>query len=320
MSISLASAGTPATGSTGLNPAHPLGTVVGRVGVIRVVTKPDTATINTPANWTSIASGTGGTGSQGVDTGPMAVAVFYRVFDGSGADAAPALTITSGNASQAVIDHYQVTSAFDAASFAGTTGADATHLTDWSATGGADLSLNAGDLLLGVSACCSNATGGVTISSRAVAADGATFGTIGNTRQASTNTGNDCTLDTWDAPVTGGPSTSAPTYSASHSANNSGVTAFVKLVEASTGATTANAEATAATIAAQSVLFGIPTGLVVTAVAWNRVDLSWSPVAWARAYDVARDGGIVARVTAPAYSDTSLLPRTTYEFKVRAVH
>jgi len=231
--ITLITAGTVAAGSTLVSPSYPAGVATNRLAVMRVGGKPDTETISTPGGWTPFpgTDGAGGTGAQGIDTGPMHVAMFYRVLDGSESGAV-AVSIPGGNSNLAVIDIYEASSGFDTPAFAGTTGADAAHDLAWSAAGATDLGLAAGDRLLVVSACTSNAAGGVGITSRAVTATGSTFGAVANQHAFQTNTGNDSLLDTCDFPVTGGPSSAAPVYSSTHDASNSGATALAKLVAA----------------------------------------------------------------------------------------
>lgn len=245
MAITRVGSGTALAGTGGLTPAYPAGVAAGRVAVLKATLKPDTGTISTPTGYTPFpgTAGTGGTGTQGADTGAMRVALFYRVLDG-GESGTVTVSFTGNNNGFAVIDIYAADGGFDTASFAGTTGGDATHGTAWSSTGAANLSLAAGDLLVAATACTSNASNNLGISSRSVTAAGATFGALADVALSLTNSGNDSSLDWWDAPVTAGPSSAAPTYTATHSANDSGVTAFARLVEdttvAVTGATSGN--------------------------------------------------------------------------------
>lgn len=64
-----------------------------------------------------------------------------------------------------------------------------------------------------------------------------------------------------------------------------------------------------------------PTGLTVTPVGTDELDLAWNAVTGVSAYDVERDGLVIARdVAALAYNDTGLAPATLYNYKVGAVH
>jgi hypothetical protein len=234
MTISRVGAGTVVAGTTGpLLPAYPAGVAAGRVALLKVVLKPSTATITTPAGFLPFpnTNATGGTGAQGADTGPVRVAMFYKMLVGSETGTVSVALASTPNNAQAVIDIYDATNGFREASFAGTNGADAVNDTGWSITGAAALGLAARDWLVGCDACASNGAGTITVSARAVSATGATFGTIDNLRNTGSNSGNDSTISTWDAPVTGGSSTVAPGYTATHSAANSGVTAMARLVE-----------------------------------------------------------------------------------------
>lgn len=250
MAITLVGQGTVAGGSTPLTPAYPSGVASGRVAVLKVAGKPDTNTINTPTGFDPFpnTNGTGGTGAVGVDTGPTRAAMFYRVLDGSETGTVSVST-SAGGSNNSVIDIYAADSGFDTASFAGTTGGDASHDTSWSAAGSTDLDLTSGDVLVGCSSCCSNNANNIVISSRAVSATGSTFGSVANERTFNNNTGNDSCFDTFDFPVTGGPSSAAPTYTCTHSASNSGVTSFARLVENAGGTnTTVNPAAVGATV------------------------------------------------------------------------
>jgi len=67
-----------------------------------------------------------------------------------------------------------------------------------------------------------------------------------------------------------------------------------------------------------------PTELTATAVATDRIDLTWSPAQDAEtgiaAYKVFRDGLEVATTTETSYQDSGLSPATEYEYRVSAVN
>ncbi len=67
-----------------------------------------------------------------------------------------------------------------------------------------------------------------------------------------------------------------------------------------------------------------PTELSATAVATNRIDLTWSPAedeeTGIAAYKVFRDGLEVATTTETSYQDSGLSPATEYEYRVSAVN
>lgn len=64
----------------------------------------------------------------------------------------------------------------------------------------------------------------------------------------------------------------------------------------------------------------VPTGLTATAVASDRVDLSWTAVTGATGYDIERNGSVIASGNATTnFSDTGLSPSTAYSYRVRTV-
>ncbi len=67
-----------------------------------------------------------------------------------------------------------------------------------------------------------------------------------------------------------------------------------------------------------------PTELTATAVATDRIDLTWSPAqdeeTGIAAYKVFRDGLEVATTTETSYQDSGLSPATEYEYRVSAVN
>lgn len=232
MTISLQAAGTIVAGTTSVAPAYPTGVASGRWAELKVITKPDTATIRTPTGWIPLGQAAGGAGTTGIDVGPMRAALFGKILSGSESGTVT-VTIDNGNSSQGVIDIYNSTVGFDvAAMIAGAWGADTASDTSWSAACGFGLNLGTGDLVVGLSACASNTS--ATITSQALSATGATFGAVANARTGSTNNGNDCLLETFDFPVSSGSSNVAPTYTATHGAANTGVTVMSRLRESAT--------------------------------------------------------------------------------------
>lgn len=61
-----------------------------------------------------------------------------------------------------------------------------------------------------------------------------------------------------------------------------------------------------------------PTGLATTAVAYNRVDLTWNASSGATGYTVRRDGSPVGTVGLTTFSDTTVAAETTYQYTVDA--
>jgi hypothetical protein len=61
-----------------------------------------------------------------------------------------------------------------------------------------------------------------------------------------------------------------------------------------------------------------PAGLSAAAVSSEQVNLSWNPVSGEAAYIIRRDGTPVGIAAIPSYSDTGLMPSTTYSYTVAA--
>lgn len=275
MTISLQTAGTIVAGTTSVAPAYPAGVASGRWAELKVITKPDTATIRTPTGWIPLGQAVGGAGTTGLDVGPMRAALFGKLLSGSESGTVT-VTIDNGNSSQGVIDIYNSTVGFDvAAMIAGAWGADAASDTSWSAACGFGLNLGAGDLVVGLSACASNAS--ATITSQALSATGATFGAVTNARTGSTNNGNDCLLETFDFPVSSGSSNASPTYTATHGAANTGVTVMSRLRESATPTAKIHhrcVEDTINTVASGSWVGTKPAGIVNGSVLIAALDLN----------------------------------------------
>lgn len=106
MAITPLTAGAWAAGSTSIAPALPASPVAGTRMFLFVGCKPFNATINTPSGWTLIPAGSGsnGTVADGVDVGSVLWATFWR--DWVSGDAAPTVSITSGNVSLGCINGF----------------------------------------------------------------------------------------------------------------------------------------------------------------------------------------------------------------------
>jgi hypothetical protein len=192
MSVTFKTTGSGVSGSTSVAPAPNAGNlpVAGDRSIMIVGTKPDTATIATPAGWTLIGQATGGTGSQAADTGTCRIAAFYRDDAFSGAQT---VTITNGNSSLGVIVTYSK-SLGGWAAIAFTTGDDTTTGdATYSAACAADPGITAGDALLaGIhipTDACTIAAGSA-LGSPSITATSLTGGTTGSAYNE-TGTGND---------------------------------------------------------------------------------------------------------------------------------
>lgn len=112
-------------------------------------------------------------------------------------------------------------------------------------------------------------------------------------------------------------STDVSLASESETANNVGVDKDVAVGGA------AESES-AATVAVYTGL-GVPTGLTVTVISANQLDISWNPVSGATGYDLQRERWAGSWVdttllqdVSSVYNDTGLDPDTTYRYRVRS--
>lgn len=227
MSIIFESVGTVGIGSTTVTPGVPAdGLITGDLCLIIVVTKPDTAAITTPTNWTLVGVVSGGGGTVGNGTGPTKCAVFSRIKDSSWSTM-PAVAITSGNSSAAIAVKYS--NATGLWNLAASSGSYSGNGTAWSATTGSNPGITSNDLCL---IACSNQDEAPTWSAQALAATGVTFGTLAERTEAlETTTGNDVGGMVCDVPATSGTSTASPVFTATTSAASRGNTLVVRLRE-----------------------------------------------------------------------------------------
>lgn len=228
MTIALRAAGTPTNANANvgaINPSPPAGWVSGDVSILCVQVKPDTTSIATPANWTKIGEWTGGTGTQGTDTGPSKSALYYRLDSPS----APGnIGFTGANSASAVIHIFSKTeSAWDLSQ--STSGADTTHTSNIATDPGANIDITAGDWVL-VNWAGANDSGAVTTPD--ITAAGATIGSVTTRSLRGVTTGQDLMAAVVTGSVTAGPSTGGPAFSFVNALNqSSGHASFLRLRE-----------------------------------------------------------------------------------------
>ena len=172
----------------------------------------DFATTMTVNTFTATSTITNGTTGQGLDVGSMRCSAWYKVDDGSETDPIiifsaaynPMMAWNLGLHSTIIADTWVVTN---------TTATDATATgTTFSATGAATLGFNTGDWVVVFASC---KTDGAAMTSGAITATGATFGSL--TEQISDNittAGNDGAFYCWTGEVSAGPATAAPVFTA----------------------------------------------------------------------------------------------------------
>lgn len=181
----------------------------GRLAVLTVGAKPNTATINAPTDssgvaWTKVGEQTGGTGTTANDTGQTKTATFVKVLSGSESGNITC-TGTSSGSIQGALDVYSKTRPnWDASLFFGAS--DATHGTNHSATSGtlADgTGVNTGDFLhVGHSGDTDDST--TATSAPTITQSGSTIGTVTARSEVRNTSGNQSRTATWSAAVSAG--------------------------------------------------------------------------------------------------------------------
>jgi hypothetical protein len=225
------SSGAQVGGSTSVvlpYPSHSIGDML----IAMIISKTSTGTPVTPANWTAIAPSkyTGGTVTEGIDSGTMFVQAYYREAT-SLLTGTQTFSITSGNSSigQIISIHKDEVESWTI-DYDG--GSEDTPANTWSATGsGIDLSdEQGGDILLIASG--SN-TDAYAYDSASVSATGITFGETTITGQSINATNNDSGGVISTSRVVSGSGTVAPTYTmtSGFTANSpAGASMFIKII------------------------------------------------------------------------------------------
>jgi hypothetical protein len=97
-------------------------------------------------------------------------------------------------------------------------------------------------------------------------------------------------------------------------------TAAVPAAAVQAGSTLTPSTVVAVATVPTAVVWGPPTGLTATPVTASQIDLSWNAHPMATAYDIERDGVVIATdVGTTSYQDTGLAGSTTYDYRVRSV-
>lgn len=229
MTIGWRTPGAWAGSITAVIPDLPATLAAGDRMLLFVGCKPYSATIVEPAGWTRIGTQqTNGTVANGVDTGSVAWTVFYR--DWVSGDAAPSVSVTSGNVALACIHAATKT----AASWDTTTayfGSDTTSDAAYSITAsGSSGNITNGDGLIHFTVLAGN---NQTLGTPTITATGATIGTVTEspTTAGINNLGNDLAASSASALVTAGTSTADAVCGWTLSGAQTGGSALVRLRE-----------------------------------------------------------------------------------------
>lgn len=237
MAIAFGSKGAGANGTTSLSVPYPASISAGDMLLLVVINKTETAAPSTPTGFTAPSNNQFISASgQGLanDSGDVVGTVFYREADGTETGNV-SVTITGGNCAVGAIYRYtkDASKEWEVATHQG---ADSTAGTSFSATAGGDPGLDTGDMLVACAGLNTDAQSGTgNWGSLALSATGATFGSITAEGYDETLNGGDAAAVVFDAAVSAGPSSGAPTFSSTLSSvgGNGGVggVVFVRLRE-----------------------------------------------------------------------------------------
>lgn len=226
---------TAVRGTTSISVAYPASSVAaGRIAIIFAEGKLSSATWGTdPSGYTKIVDATGGTGSNGVDTGNTRIGIWYKVLSGS-ESGSETVALTSGTQVTAVMSVYSKTATNWVPPNATTgfvTGADSTATNNVSAALGSwPTALRTGDWVVAAFAATTDNTAAA--SSPTITQSGATFGTVTMRNRMGGSDGNDGSIYSWDASVTNG-NENAPTVGFTETATIYGAAAAIRLREVS---------------------------------------------------------------------------------------
>lgn len=216
--------GTGDNGTDNVDPTYRTGIADGNLSILAISSGSSANNVpETVAGWTFLASGSGGAGSFGVDSGDRRASAWWQENDGTETGNFN-VDITAGDTARAQIHQLSKDSGtWDLAAVGGSDDDDANNSYEVVFPA---MEIAAGDVLLILWTLANNA---ITESSESFTATGLTFGTI--TTGASTNvgTGSDHRHETRIVPVTAGSGTVAVTYSATLGAASAGGAVLVRI-------------------------------------------------------------------------------------------
>jgi hypothetical protein len=251
--VKYVSQGAAVAGTTSITTAaYGTGWAEGDLGVCVVASNHATteATEPTVAGFTNIGTLNGGGGSQGAGTGNRRLTFFTRELQ-AGDDTTPAIDLSGGNVMIAAITILRKPPSYTWATAVAAFGAETTAGTGWSESMTTNPVLDAADVaILG---CAVRDTS--TTSAEGITATGATFGTSAERIDSASETGNDISLHVWTVDVLTGPSSAAPTCTATHSTSETGVMGVLRVRASVSGVT----GAASAALSISATAAGVPT-------------------------------------------------------------
>jgi hypothetical protein len=216
---------------TGFSFTHPTGSAIDDALIAIFGAKDYTRDVSSGtflSNYTLLGNVTDGTVANGLDVGSVRNHTRYRIMQSG--DTAPSVSTNSGPSPRmsAMLSYTRAGTAWDIAAETGTDGT-ATG-TSISITAGADPGYEAGDVVI---VTLTVPTNDATLSSEAITVPGCTLGTV-NQRLSNTVTsaGNDGGMYAYEAEVSSGTSSGAPSFSATTATDfSSGSAVFIRLRE-----------------------------------------------------------------------------------------
>lgn len=217
--------------TTTLNVTYPTGIEAGDLLVLGVGVKPDTATVAAPTGYTAVPNGelAGGGGTTGVDAGPTRMATFYKVAVGTETGTLAITLANTPNVSWGEILVLKTAQRFW--NVVGSNAADSTTGTPFTATMGTNPGFNAGDQALIFACTPTDVAAGAQFTVPTLTATGMTA-TVVELAEPSTTSGNDLAGLVCRADVTVGPSTAAPTFSATAGGTTTNVRGPIVVIRA----------------------------------------------------------------------------------------
>lgn len=214
------------SGST-LSIAYPASISAGDLLIVCIGNKLTAATPTKPSGWTAPAnaSGSGGAGADGEDSGNVNGTLWVKEADGTETGSL-SVTITGNNSAAAWMLRY-TKAAGTTWGYVATNGTDTSQDTSWSVTGAADIGVTTGDQMV---ACGVKNTNTVT-GSEAVTTTGVTYGATSERGDNATSLGNNTGVFVVDASASSGTSSAAPVLTATPSSAAAGVGIFIRLRE-----------------------------------------------------------------------------------------
>jgi hypothetical protein len=227
-----------ASTSTAVIPYPASGVLAGDIPILIVVSKASSGTgepptIADPTGFTKLFEAWGGTGTAGIDTGPVKLSVWRKTTDADGSENGTSVSVVNPANSSMVYGNIHGVQRATSGSTVVTgfaSGSDVIADTAWSVTCGSDPGIQANDLLLWLAGGSVSPTS--TFSVEAITATGCTFGTMTEQEDASTSSGFGARRIVATMACTAGTSSAAPVLTATTAAaTQTGVGAVLRIRE-----------------------------------------------------------------------------------------